>query len=177
MRGGHYLLFVSWLLISIGTIALFLFVPALTGNHKDPNPFHFLPYLPGIAIATIAGSTGGMFSRLFAVWSSINAPDSRQIPSARDPALFYLPPVLGAFAGVLTFLILAAGGLSLIEPTAAFSKEPLNTYNIGLLVYLLTPTSPGQFAIFVIYTTIAGYFFPSVPQTLSILKEHLKTSQ
>jgi len=183
MRAGRSLLFVSWLLVLFVTVGAWAWLPTLTGVHPDPNPFHFLPYPPGIAIAILAGSTGGMLNGLFALWKSISSHDQAVLEMS-DPALFYLPPILGAFAGVLTFFLISAGGLSLIDPKAAFSVDLQQSPSMGMLIYKLTPTSPAQLATFVIYTTVAGYFFTSLPETFEVLttrvskpKEHEPTAR
>jgi hypothetical protein len=171
MGGVRSFLFVAWVFVLLITIGLWTYVPTLTGAHSDPHPFHFLPYPPGIAIAVVAGSTGGMLNGLFAVWNEISS--GRVSPTPADPALYYLPPILGAFAGIVMFFILAAGGLSLIDPKGAFSVDLQNSASTGFLIYKLTPTSPPQLAVFVIYTTVAGYFFTRVPETLGFLKDHV----
>jgi len=61
-------LLISWSLILLITIALWTVVPTLTGAHPDPHPLLSLPYPPGIAIAVVAGSTGGMLNGLFTIW-------------------------------------------------------------------------------------------------------------
>ena len=88
------------------------------------------------------------------------------MPASADPALYYLPPVLGAFAGIVMFLLMAAGGLSLIDPRSAFSLDLQNSASVGSLIYKLTPISASQLAILIIYTAVAGYFFHRVPETL-----------
>jgi len=168
MGGNRFLLLGAWLLVLTITLVLWMYIPTLTGGHTDVHPLHFLPYPPGVAIAVLAGSTGGMLNGLFKVWNEVS--HGGPVSSQHDPAFYYLPPILGAFAGILMFLIIAAGGLSIIDPKGAFSADLQQSASVASLLYKLTPTSPPQLAVFVIYTAAAGYYFTRVPETFGLLE-------
>jgi hypothetical protein len=183
-------LLTTWVFITLCTAILWTVLPALSGVHGETNPLYFLPWPPGIAIAIVMGSMGGMLNGLFRLWSEVMSQKAQS--NTLSPGLYSLPPILGAFAGIVLFFFIAAGGLSLGNPSGLLlANTPQRTSNSdspvdktlnptshiyespspASLLYKLTPTTPGQLAILVIYSIAAGYFFARIPELLKIVSD------
>ena len=103
--------------LCVWTIILFftLYLPTITGAH-DPaaRATYFLRWIPGIAIAFLAGATGAFFNGLLEIWKISTSSAANEAPaSIPDNVQFIVRPLLGAFAGFILLLFFAVGGLSL----------------------------------------------------------------
>ena len=147
--------------LCVWTIILFftLYLPTITGAH-DPaaRATYFLRWIPGIAIAFLAGATGAFFNGLLEIWKISTSSAANEAPaSIPDNVQFIVRPLLGAFAGFILFLFFAVGGLSLTyeRPDSIQSGA-----SVGTLIYQLTPHSTSQLATTILLTFVGGYFFP-----------------
>ena len=160
--------------LCVWTIILFftLYLPTTTGVH-DPaaRATHFLRWIPGIAIAFLAGATGAFFNGLLEIWKiSTSSPANEATAPIPDNVQFIVRPLLGAFAGFILFLFFAVGGLSLTyeRPDSVQSGA-----SVGTLIYQLTPHSTSQLATTILLTFVGGYFFSIVPELLDAYRKRM----
>ena len=162
--------------VAVWAIVFFftLYLPTITGVHgRGAGPLGFLPWIPGIAIAFLAGTAGAFFNGLLEIWrTSIQPPQSpsEQQPASPSTVHFVVRPLLGAFAGFILFLFFATGGLSLTyQQTDAYPSGA----SVGNLIYQLTPHTASQLATTILLTFVGGYFFPLVPELLDTYRKRI----
>ncbi len=165
-------LIVSWLGLCVLTVSAWTLLPPLDRGHPNVHPLDLLPWPPGIAIAIIAGATGGMMKVLFEMWSPSTGQPARGSEEPSSSVLL-ISPVLGALSGIVIFVLLASGLVKFATASVAFHDASSNIANSspGSFLYKLTPTSPSGFASLILYTMLAGYFFQFLPELLDALRK------
>jgi hypothetical protein len=160
----------SWLITCLLTVLTWTMLPTMTDVSPGKHALDFLPWPPGIAIAIVAGATGGMLKSLFSVWNSV-AGQGIQKSNEVSSAAGLISPLLGSLSGTFIFVFLASGLSKSLSSTVGFLWRPTReNYSIGHLVYLLTPNSPNEFAALVLYSMLAGFSFQYLPELLDGLR-------
>ena len=178
-KRGFNMKHLATLLSSAAGVILTVLIISLYGyaasRGLEMSPLLFLPHLPGVSIALLAGCIGGTLEGLLTISRQADGLDSTP-QTSKDSVQYLLKPILGSLSACVIFYIMAAGLTSLntsilfIEP----DPKPTNAGTLGYLIWVMTPHTPEGLSKLIVYSLLSGYFYPILPSLLRQLGAHLE---